>query len=57
MVLRLAGKLRLHDRLMVNPGHDVLAEETELSGIEDNGVNNLSFQQRLEIQERQLAML
>ena len=42
---------------MVNPGDDVLAEETELSGIEDNGVSNLSFQQRLEIQERQLAML
>ena len=56
-VKTLAGKLRVHDRLMVNPGDDVLAEETELSGIEDNGVSNLSFQQRLEIQERHLAML
>ena len=56
-VKTLASKLRVHDRLMGNPSDDVLAEETELSGIEDNGVSNLSFHQRLEIQERQLAML
>ena len=56
-VRTLTSKLRVHDRLMGNPCDDVLAEETELGGIEDNGVSNLSFQQRLEMQERQLAML
>ena len=49
-VKTLASSLRVHDRLMANP-------ETKLSGIEDYGVSNLSFQQRLELQEQQLAML
>lgn len=42
-VKTLASKLKEHDRLMANPGDDDL-EETELSGIEDYGVSNLSFQ-------------
>jgi len=44
-VKTLASKLKVHDRLMANPGNDDL-EETELSGMEDYGVSNLSFQQR-----------
>ena len=31
-VKTLASKLKVHDRLMGNPGDDVLAEETELGG-------------------------
>jgi len=56
-VRTVASKLCVHDRLMANPGDDDLAEETVLNGIEDDGVSNLSFRQRLELQERQLAML
>ena len=56
-VKTLASRLRVHDRLMANPGDDYAAEETELRGMEDEGLSNLSFRQRLELQERQIAML
>ena len=42
-VRTLASRLRVHDRLMANPGDDYAAEETELRGMEDEGLSNLSF--------------
>ena len=47
----------MHDRVIVNPGDGSTAGESELRGIHNKGVINLSFQQHLELKERKLTML
>ena len=50
----LASKLRVHDKLMANPG-DVITGDEEMEQTETEG--NLTFEQRLQLQERELMML
>ena len=50
----LASKLRVHDKLMANPG-DVITGDEEMEQTETEG--NLTFEQQLQLQERELMML
>ena len=50
----LASKLRVHDKLMANPG-DVITGDEEMEQTETEG--NLTIEQRLQLQERELMML